>query len=80
MPKHKSKLKQKEIVYDMLLHKSKIAEETKLRWIQERKEFITLSLSFSFSLSIDRFSPSSRRSISRTVSPERVLNFFLIAE
>lgn len=38
---------------------------------------LTLSLSFSFSLSMDLFSPSSSRSISLTVSPERVLNFFL---
>lgn len=37
----------------------------------------TLSRSLSFSLSMARFSPSSRRSIRRTVSPERVLNFFL---
>lgn len=40
-------------------------------------EGLTLSLSFSFSLSMDLFRPSSRRSINRTVSPERVLNFFL---
>lgn len=39
--------------------------------------FLTLSLSFSFSLSIALFSPSSSRSISLTVSPDRVLNFFL---
>lgn len=39
--------------------------------------FLTLSLSFSFSLSMDLFSPSSSRSISLTVSPDRVLNFFL---
>lgn len=38
---------------------------------------LTLSLSFSFSLSMHLFSPSSSRSISLTVSPERVLNFFL---
>lgn len=38
---------------------------------------LTLSRSFSFSLSMDLFSPSSSRSISLTVSPERVLNFFL---
>lgn len=38
---------------------------------------ITLSLSFSFNLSMDRFRPSSRRSTRRTVSPDRVLNFFL---
>lgn len=38
---------------------------------------ITLSLSFSFNLSMDRFSPSPIRSMRRTVSPERVLNFFL---
>lgn len=40
-------------------------------------DFLTLSLSFSFSLSMDLFSPSSSRSISLTVSPDRVLNFFL---
>lgn len=38
---------------------------------------LTLSRPFSFSLSMDLFSPSSSRSISLTVSPERVLNFFL---
>lgn len=38
---------------------------------------LTLSLSFSFNLSMDLFNPSPSRSISLTVSPERVLNFFL---
>lgn len=38
---------------------------------------LTLSRPFSFSLSMDLFSPSSSRSMSLTVSPERVLNFFL---
>lgn len=41
------------------------------------KDVLTLSLSFSFSLSMHLFSPSSSRSISLTVSPDRVLNFFL---
>lgn len=47
--------------------------------LRKDKQFVTttLSRSLSFSLSIARFSPSSSRSIRRTVSPERVLNFFL---
>lgn len=39
---------------------------------------LTLSRPFSMSLSMDLFSPSSSRSISLTVSPDRVLNFFLV--
>lgn len=47
--------------------------------LRKDKQFVTttLSRSLSFSLSMALFSPSSSRSIRRTVSPERVLNFFL---
>ena len=40
-------------------------------------EMPTLSLSFSFNLASDLSMPSSSRSISRTLSPERVLRRFL---
>lgn len=46
-------------------------------WVQVLYYRITLSLSLSFSLSMERFSPSSSKSINLTVSPDRVLNFFL---
>lgn len=47
--------------------------------LRKDKQFVTttLSRSLSFSLSMALFSPSSSRSMRRTVSPERVLNFFL---
>ena len=41
------------------------------------RDSLTLSRSFSFSLASARLTPSSSRSTSRTVSPDRVLNFFL---
>lgn len=59
------------------MRKSKVCEQ--IQAAQEDKQCVTttLSRSLSFSLSMARFSPSSSRSIRRTVSPERVLNFFL---